>query len=154
HTVRPAEPELIARVVDHLSRGRLVAWWTGRGEIGQRALGARSILCDPRHRNAGHRLNSVQGREIGRPRAPSVLAEHEADGCGTPPGALSEFMLAAIPVRRQAQRMLAASVHVDGTARPQVVRRSVNRRFWTLIEGFRRATGVPALVNTSFNLAG
>ncbi|KOG88683.1 hypothetical protein ADK38_18460, partial [Streptomyces varsoviensis] len=134
--------------------GRLVAWCAGRGEVGQRALGARSILCDPRHRSAVARLNSVKGREIWRPLAPSVLEEYWSAVFEAAPLSLCEFMLAAVPVRASARRMLAAAVHVDGTARPHVVRRSVNERFWTLIDAFRRLTGVPAVLNTSFNLAG
>ncbi|MFE7121498.1 carbamoyltransferase [Streptomyces sp. NPDC057654] len=145
--------DVIGRTAAHLAAGRLVAWCSGRGEVGQRSLGARSILCDPRHRSAVARLNSVKGREIWRPLAPSVLEEYWSAMFETEPSALCEFMLAAVPVRGAARRMLAAAVHVDGTARPHIVRRSVNERYWSLIDAFRRLTGVPALINTSFNLA-
>ncbi|MFH8983847.1 carbamoyltransferase family protein [Streptomyces varsoviensis] len=153
-TMHLSTEDVIGRTAAHLAAGRLVAWCAGRGEVGQRALGARSILCDPRHRSAVARLNSVKGREIWRPLAPSVLEEYWSAVFEAAPLSLCEFMLAAVPVRASARRMLAAAVHVDGTARPHVVRRSVNERFWTLIDAFRRLTGVPAVLNTSFNLAG
>jgi carbamoyltransferase len=151
---RLTERELVSRVADLLADGCLVGWWQGRSEVGQRALGARSILCDPRHRHNLVRLNTLKGREVWRPLAPSVLAEYVPDlfGHKLPPAA--EFMLSAWPVRSEARRLIPAAVHVDGSARPQVVRREVSPRYWAVINAFRQRTGVPAVVNTSFNLAG
>jgi carbamoyltransferase len=152
--VRLTEDVLVDRVVEHLMKGRIVGWFQGRAEIGQRALGARSMLGDPRKREHLVRMNTVKGREIWRPLAPSVLEEHAHglfDGALPP---LTKFMLAALPVRDDARRLVPATVHVDGSARPQAVSRATNPRYWRLIDGFRQRTGVPAVVNTSFNLAG
>ncbi len=148
------EAELVAQVADHLVAGRLVGWWQGRSEVGQRALGARSILCDPRHRRNLARLNTVKGREIWRPLAPSVLAEHVTELFGQQLPSPADFMLCAWPVSPQARPLIPAAVHVDGSARPQVVRKAVSPRFWAVIDAFRQRTGVPAVINTSFNLAG
>lgn len=154
HGVPLPEAELVRQVADHLVAGRLVGWWQGRSEVGQRALGARSILCDPRHRRNLARLNTVKGREIWRPLAPSVLAEHVTELFGQQLPSPADFMLCAWPVSPRARPLIPAAVHVDGSARPQVVRRAVSPRFWAVIDGFRQRTGVPAVINTSFNLAG
>jgi len=145
---------LAGYVADRLAGGAVVALWQPRGEIGQRALGARSLLCDPRSRAAVVRMNTLKGREPWRPVAPSVLAEYWDSFFAEPALAPTRFMLAAHQVRPNAQRMIPACVHVDGSARPQAVARSVNPVFWEIIDAFRRLTGVPAVVNTSFNLAG
>lgn len=151
---RLPESALIDRVVQHLTAGHTVGWFQGKAEIGQRALGARSLLCDPRQRSQLVRVNTVKGREVWRPLAPSVLEEYAFDLFGPGVPSLANFMLAALPVRVAAQRSIPATVHIDGSARPQLVRRETNPRYWTLIDAFRRATGVPAVLNTSFNLAG
>ncbi len=148
------EMELVKRVAKHLSNGYLVGWLHGRAEVGQRALGARSILGDPRQRSQLVRINRLKGREIWRPLAPSILEEYAADVFGPDLPSITDFMLAAWPIRTEIQRLLPAVVHVDGTARPQIVRHKVNPRFWHLINEFREITGVPAIINTSFNLAG
>lgn len=151
---RLAEEEVVARVADHLAAGRLVGWWQGRSEVGQRALGARSILCDPRRREQLVRLNTLKGREVWRPLAPSVLADSVPALFGARLPAPAEFMLCAVPVLPEARPLIPAAVHVDGSARPQVVHEAANPRYWAVIDAFRRRTGVPAVVNTSFNLAG
>jgi carbamoyltransferase len=140
-------------VAQALVDGMIVAWWQGRAEVGQRALGARSILCDPRDRRAIVRLNRLKGRELWRPAAPAVPAEAFGDFVECPPGPLADFMLGAWPVRSSARRRIPAAVHADGSARPQ----SVHPRqasFHALIREFGDRTGVPAVVNTSFNIAG
>lgn len=152
--IRVTDEELASRVAEHLAAGRLVGWWQGRSEVGQRALGARSILCDPRHRRNLVRLNTIKGREVWRPLAPSVLAEHVTELFSQRLPSPADFMLCAWPVRPEARRLIPAAVHVDGSARPQVVHRAASPRFWTVIDAFRRRTGVPAVINTSFNLAG
>lgn len=151
---RLTDPDLPGRVAERLADGQLVGWWQGRAEVGQRALGARSILCDPRRRSDLVRLNTVKGRETWRPLAPSVLAERADELFAGPLPQAADFMLAAWPVRPEARPRIPVAVHVDGTARPQLVSRSTNPRFWSLIDCFRQATGEPAVVNTSFNLAG
>ncbi len=154
HSERLSEDELVWRVADHLSQGRIVGWFQGRAEIGQRALGARSILSDPRDRKHLVQVNTVKGREVWRPLAPSVLEEYAGDLFEGGLPRLADFMLAALPVRVDARPMISATVHVDGSARPQVVRRATNPLYWRLVDAFRQRTGVPAIINTSFNLAG
>lgn len=151
---RLAEEDLVETVAERLAGGALVGWFHGRSEVGQRALGARSILCDPRDRGAVARLNAVKGREVWRPLAPSVLEDSVPTLFGRILPSSADFMLSAWPVAEQARSLIPAAVHVDGTARPQVVRWATNPRLCRLIEAFRRRTGVPALINTSFNLAG
>jgi len=140
-------------VAQHLVGGRLVGWWQGRGEAGQRALGGRSILCDPRKREMLVHANLVKGREVWRPLAPAVLAEHTRQLFDEPLTAASDFMLAAWPVHEPARALIPAAVHVDGSARPQVVRQEQSR-YHGVINAFYERTGVPAVINTSFNLAG
>jgi carbamoyltransferase len=143
-----------AAVAELLERGAVVGWATGRAEIGERALGGRSLLADPRRRESLVRLNRIKGREMWRPVAPSVQAEHLEDVFATPVGDPANFMLAAGFLRGTARRAMPAVTHVDGSARPQRVNRSTNPAYWSVIDEFRRRTGVPAVVNTSFNLAG
>ena len=152
---RRLDPDRLTRVVaEAVAGGKIVGWARGRGEIGQRALGTRSIVADPRDRRNHERLNTIKGREMWRPVAPSVLAEHLDELVGTKVGEPARFMLAAGSVRPEARRRVPAVTHVDGSARPQVVDRATNPDYWALIESFRELTGVPAVVNTSFNLAG
>lgn len=140
-------------VARHLADGRLVAWCRGRGEVGQRALGARSILCDPRARGMLVHANTAKGREAWRPLAPAILAEHAAELFDDPLPPPAEFMLVAAPVREAARTRLPAAVHVDGSARPQLVWPSEDC-YRRVIEAFYERTGVPAVINTSLNLAG
>jgi carbamoyltransferase len=152
---RPVSDEVLARsVAAAVADGKIVGWARGRGEIGQRALGARSIIADPRDRGSLARLNLMKGREMWRPVAPSVLAECANELMAEPPGHPARFMLSAGTVRPGERRRIPAATHVDGSARPQLVERSANPQYWELIAEFRRLTGVPAVINTSFNLAG
>ncbi|MGH3792004.1 MAG: carbamoyltransferase C-terminal domain-containing protein, partial [Pseudonocardiaceae bacterium] len=145
--------EVATTTAQLLSDGAVVGWFQGRAEVGQRALGARSIVGDPRRRRHLARINTLKGREMWRPLAPSVLAEYADDlFTGGVPHA-TRFMLAACPVRPDVHPLMPATVHVDGTARPQLVSRDTNPAYWSMIDGFRQRTGVPAVVNTSFNLA-
>jgi carbamoyltransferase len=139
-------------VAERLATGAVVGWFQGRMELGPRALGNRSILADPRDIATRDRVNRLKGREMWRPLAPSVLAERagsffDLDGD-------SPFMLLAARVRDSARARIPAVVHVDGTARPQTVRRSANPRFYDLLRAFEHRTGLPVLLNTSFNAAG
>ncbi|WP_020524608.1 carbamoyltransferase family protein [Catelliglobosispora koreensis] len=144
-------PRVVAAAI---ASGQVVGWARGRGEIGQRALGARSLLADPRDRYSLERLNLLKGREMWRPAAPSVLAEHVDDVMATPVGDPARFMLAAGQVRQAMHQMMPATTHVDGSARPQRVEQAANPAYWAMIDQFRQLTGVPAVLNTSFNLAG
>jgi carbamoyltransferase len=150
---RLGDSELAETVAKHLEDGKLVGWHQGRAEVGQRALGARSILCDPRSRHSLVRTNGTKGREIWRPLAPAVTVDRAADVFDGPLPAAADFMLAAWPVRIQAQPRLPAAVHIDGSARPQVVHPQ-QQRYHDVIRAFHERTGVPAVINTSFNLAG
>lgn len=151
---RLSDEELTKHVSQALADGRIVGWARGRGEIGQRALGTRSILADPRDRRNLERLNLLKGREMWRPVAPSVLGEHLDDVMATHVGHPARFMLAAGQVRAGLRTRVPAVTHVDGSARPQYVDRATNPAYWSLIDAFRQAAGVPLVVNTSFNLAG
>jgi carbamoyltransferase len=138
-----ADDELIARVVEHVVEEHIVGWFQGRAEVGQRALGARSILGNMRRCSNLPRINMLKGREIWRPLAPSVLEEYASDLFNPAPPLLSDFMLAACAVRPDVQRLLPAVVHVDGSARPQLVSQATHPRYRQLLNAFRAATGVP-----------
>ena len=142
--------ETVARL---LAEGLIVGWWQGRAEVGERALGARSILCDPRSRSALVKTNVAKGREGWRPLAPAVAARRSAALFSSEPPPVSAFMLAAWPMTESAQREVPGAVHVDGSARPQVVSGDASR-YGRLIEAFYERTGVPCVINTSFNVAG
>lgn len=146
----------VRAVAAAIADGAVVAWFDGRAEVGQRALGSRSILADPRRRATTVRVNRIKGRELWRPLAPSIQAEsfHEYFDAPAPARELARFMLGAVVVKPGKRPLLAACTHVDGTARPQVVSKSTQPRFWALLSEFQSLAGVPALLNTSFNLAG
>ena len=141
--------DVAAETARLLGRGAVVGWFQGRMELGPRALGNRSILADPRSTAIRDRVNRIKGRELWRPLAPSVLAERAADYFHL--GGSSPFMLLAVPVRSEKRGVVPAVTHVDGSARPQTVTRDQNRRYYDLIAAFERETGVPMVLNTSFN---
>lgn len=136
-----------------IADGKIVAWFQGRMEFGPRALGNRSLLADPRRPDMRDILNQkVKHREDFRPFAPSVLAEHAEEWFEI--GGLSashEFMLFACPVKPDKRDLIPAVIHKDGSARVQIVSRKLNPRFHELISAFHAKTGVPIVVNTSFN---
>jgi len=136
-----------------IADGKIVAWFQGRMEFGPRALGNRSLLADPRRPEMRDILNQkVKHREDFRPFAPSVMAEHADDWFETGSHLTShEFMLFAPRVRPERRGRIPAIVHKDGTARVQVVSRKSNPRFHELISAFHAKTGVPVVINTSFN---
>jgi len=136
-------------IAEMISRGAIVGWFQGRMEIGPRALGARSILADPRSIGTRDRVNILKGREHWRPLAPSILEGYEAEFFED--GAPSPFMLKAHKVRPEKRALIPAVTHVDHSSRHQSVSQRTNPRFWKLIESFRRLTGIPMLLNTSFN---
>ncbi len=136
-----------------LSAGNIVGWFQGRMEFGPRALGNRSILADPRRAEMKDRVNeSVKFREGWRPFAPSCLEERVGDFFR--PAHASPFMILTFDVRPDKRAVIPAVTHADNSARVQTVRRDVNPRYWQLIAEFDRLTGVPVLLNTSFNLRG
>ena len=142
---------LCEKVAGELSNGRLVFWFQGRMEWGPRALGNRSLLADPRREDVRALINAkVKLREPFRPFAPSVLAERAAEYFDLP--GPSPFMLFTAPVRAAVKGTIPAVVHVDGSARVQTVDADANRLYRLLLEAFARRTGVPVLLNTSFNV--
>ncbi len=138
---------------DILAAGKLVGWVQGRAEFGPRALGNRSILADPRPRDAKDLLNAkVKYREAFRPFAPSILAEHGPDWFEAYQD--SPYMERTLTWHEAVRGRVPAVVHEDGTGRLQSVTRERNPRYAALIEAFHRRTGVPILLNTSFNVMG
>jgi carbamoyltransferase len=152
------DDRLLDRTVDALTAGQVVGWAQGRFEWGPRALGHRSILADPRRADMKDVVNTkIKFREPYRPFAPSVLAPrvHDYfDAPGVERQYPARFMLLVTPVRESQREAIPAVTHVDGTGRLQVVVREGNARYYDLIERFGQATGVPVLLNTSFNLRG
>lgn len=147
---RLAPDELVEEVSRRLADGRVVGWFQGRLEWGPRALGHRSILADPRDQGMRERVNSkVKRRESFRPFAPAVPWE-DADRWFEHPHE-SPYMALALPVRPERRAEIPSVVHADGTARVQTVRREIDPLFHALLRAFGRRTGVPALLNTSFN---
>lgn len=153
-----ADDQLIEELVDDLTHERVIGWFQGRFEWGPRALGNRSILADPRHSAMKEVVNTkIKFREPFRPFAPAILEEHAAEYFCTPDLAenyLARYMLLVSPVAVEKQALTQATTHIDGTGRLQTVRRRWNQRYYDLIRGFGQATGVPVLLNTSFNLRG
>ena len=153
----PAERhEDIARVAARLtSQGKIVGWFQGRMEFGQRALGNRSILADPRDLKTKGRVNAaVKYRESFRPFAPSVIEERASDWFLLPEGTTVPFMEKVCSVRPDKRELVPAVVHVDGSCRIQTVSKAINPRFHEYIRAFEELTGVPVVLNTSFNLNG
>lgn len=146
--------DIADEVAELLEQGRVVGWFQGKSEYGPRALGNRSILCDPRRAKMKDRLNNkVKHRENYRPFAPSVPLEH-ASKYFKMPCKDSPFMLLILEVFEKQKPYLPAITHVDGTARIQTVRREDNPRYYRLLTAFGKRTGVYVLLNTSFNIAG
>jgi carbamoyltransferase len=133
-----------------IADGRVVGWYQGRMEWGSRALGNRSILADPRRQDMREIINTrIKLRERFRPFAPSVLEEAVHDYFDD--GVIDPFMLTVSPVRAEKRAVVPAITHVDGSGRVQTVSRKSNALYWTLIKAFDALTGVPMLLNTSFN---
>ena len=144
------EEELMQRTASIIADGKIVGWFQGRAEWGPRALGNRSIVADPRRPEMKEILNRrIKHREIFRPFAPSILAE--ATGEYFEKSHPSPFMTLAYSVRPEKREKIPAPTHVDGTGRLQTVTREANPRYHALISAFRDLTGVPVVLNTSFN---
>lgn len=176
----PDEAQLLTEVARLLAQGKIVGWFSGRMEFGPRALGARSILGDPRNAAMQSVMNlKIKYRESFRPFAPCVLKERAAEYFGLPPQTESPYMLIVAPVNTQHRKALTeaetrtmaddgdlrkrvnvvrstlpAVTHVDYSARIQTVDAARHGRFHRLLQAFEKATGCPALVNTSFNVRG
>ena len=148
---RVADPAAVA--AEMLAQGKILGWVQGRMEFGPRALGSRSILADPRDPEMTAKVNNaVKFREWWRPFAPSMLAEKAGEYIESATD--SPFMILTAQVRPEKRGVIPAVTHVDGSARPQTVERDVNPLYWRLIHEFGQRTGVPVVMNTSFNLRG
>ena len=144
------EPELLEKTAAMVAEGKILGWFQGRAEWGPRALGNRSIVADPRRPEMKDLLNRrIKHRESFRPFAPSILAEKTAEWFEQ--AHPSPFMTMAYAVRREKRDKIPAPTHVDGTGRLQTVTPAANPRYWKLIREFERQTGVPVVLNTSFN---
>ncbi|HEY0273507.1 MAG TPA: carbamoyltransferase C-terminal domain-containing protein, partial [Chitinophaga sp.] len=141
-----------AEAADILAQDKIIGWFQGRMEFGPRALGSRSILASPLHPEMQQRLNEVKDREDFRPVAPVVLEEDAADWFVN--AQYSPFMLFTYNVQPARADQIPAVRHVDGTARIQTVNRRQHALYYDLIRAFKEKTGVPVLVNTSFNTLG
>jgi carbamoyltransferase len=142
-------------VADALAAGKIVGWFSGRMEFGPRALGNRSILADPRAGEMREVVNQrVKLREEFRPFAPAALAESADDYYDMRGVGRSDFMEFVVPATPLGRAKTKAVVHFDGSARIQTVDRATNEPFWKVIEAFGRRTGVPVVLNTSFNVRG
>jgi carbamoyltransferase len=144
------QDQLALETARRIAEGRIVGWYQGRLEWGPRALGNRSIVVDPRRQDMKDILNSrIKHREPFRPFAPSVLEERTAEWFEL--GYPSPFMLLTYRVREEQRARIPAPTHVDGTARLQTVNKQANPAYWGLIRSFEEVTGVPVVLNTSFN---
>jgi carbamoyltransferase len=144
--------DLSEEVADLLLQNKVIGWFQGRMEYGPRALGARSILASPLDPSMQQRLNQIKDREDFRPVAPVVLEEEAAEWFVN--GAVSPFMVFVYDVRPDKEDKIPAVRHVDGTARIQTITRAQNAPYYDLIKAFQARSGVPVLINTSFNTRG
>lgn len=145
--------DIAATAAALLSKGKIIGWFQGRMEFGPRALGARSILADPRDPEMNAKVNNaVKFREWWRPFAPSFKKEAAPDYLES--AADSPFMILTAQVRPEKRAVIPSVTHVDGSARPQTVEKEINPLYWRLIDEFGKRTGVPVIMNTSFNLRG
>jgi carbamoyltransferase len=136
-----------------ISRGKILGWYQGRMEFGPRALGSRSIIADPRDPEMGVKVNNaVKFREWWRPFAPSLKKEAAPDYLESAHD--SPFMILTAQVRPEKRSVIPSVTHVDGSARPQTVEKEINPLYYRLIDEFGKHTGVPVIMNTSFNLRG
>jgi len=147
-TVKPLD---VAKLI---ADKNIVALFQGRSEAGHRALGNRSILYDPRDPNGKDHVNIVKQRELYRPFAASVMLEHAHNWFDMAGLKESPFMMFAVDVIKDKQKLIPCVTHVNGTCRIQTVTQEQNLNFYNLINEFYKLTSVPMLFNTSFNLAG
>jgi carbamoyltransferase len=140
-------------VAELLAQSKIIGWFQGRMEFGPRALGSRSILADPRDPEMNTKVNNaVKFREWWRPFAPSFKKEAASEYLESATD--SPFMILTAQVRPEKRAIIPAVTHVDGSARPQTVEKETNPLYWRLIDEFGKRTGVPVIMNTSFNLRG
>lgn len=155
YEVVPDEKQLIDKTARMIADGKVVAWFQGRMEFGPRALGSRSLLADARDNNMKDVINAkVKFREAFRPFAPAVLKERAHEYFDMPPGSEAPYMLLVPKVLPDKRAIIPAVTHEDGTGRVQTVTEEQNGRYYRLIKRFGEITGVPVVINTSFNVRG
>lgn len=151
----PHEKQLIDKTARMIAEGKVVAWFQGRLEFGPRALGSRSLLADARDPKMKDIINAkVKFREAFRPFAPAVLKERAHEYFDMPPGMEAPYMLLVPKVLADKHAVIPAVTHQDGTGRVQTVTEEQNGRYYRLIKRFGEITGVPVVINTSFNVRG
>lgn len=145
-----SDTDLFEKISECLINGGVVGWFQGRAEFGPRALGHRSIIADPRRNDAKELLNvKIKRREAFRPFAPSILKEHVGDFFNSVDDV--PFMEKVFTIKKEQQSLIPAVTHVDGTGRLQTVDRTIEPKYYGLIERFYQKTNIPILLNTSFN---
>jgi carbamoyltransferase len=144
------EGALCSRTAERVAEGKVIGWFQGRMEWGPRALGNRSIVCDPRRADMKDILNlKIKRRESFRPFAPSIVREAVGDWFETDYDV--PFMLQVYQIRAEKQRLIPAVTHVNGSGRLQSVTKAQNARYYRLIKAFEKISGIPVVLNTSFN---
>ena len=144
----------LEKTIDYLLKQKPVVIFQGESEMGLRALGNRSILFDPRNKNAQSIINTIKGREWWRPLAGSIMLEYVNKYFYL--GSLKEspHMSFALPAKDKAKKEVPSIIHVDGTSRMQTVTEEQNKHYYNLIKEFYKHSKVPMILNTSFNVAG
>ncbi len=148
------ETDVSSFVADALAEGKLVGFFQGAMEFGPRALGNRSILADPRTEGIKEKLNIALNRDVFQPFAPSLLWERAEEYLEDLNGKPNEFMTMDYVAKEEFRELAPAVVHVDGTTRPQAVKKEINPDYYSVIKFFERETGLGAVLNTSFNMHG
>jgi len=147
------DDEVTAYIAEQTGKGLIIGWFQGRMEIGARALGNRSILADPREPQMKDKLNKrVKFREPFCPFCPSIL--DEAQDSYLEKSHIAPFMIESFQIREEMKGLIPSVVHIDGSVRPQSVQQETNPLYWSLIDRFRQITGIPVILNTSFNIRG
>ncbi|MBE5967428.1 MAG: hypothetical protein E7255_10800 [Lachnospiraceae bacterium] len=142
---------IISTTAKYIADGLIIGWFQGASEYGPRALGNRSIICDPRSINLKNKINlKIKGREFWRPLAPSIMLEYVNDFFDIKEE--SPFMLLVANAKIDKLDVIPAVIHVDNTARVQTINRDQNKVYYDLINEFYKLTGIPLILNTSFNL--
>jgi carbamoyltransferase len=144
--------DIATAAADLLAQNKVIGWFQGRMEFGPRALGGRSILASPIDPEMQAHLNNIKDREDFRPVAPVVMEEHAPDWFVN--GEVAPFMLFVFNVRPDKAAQIPSVRHVDGTARVQTINRAQHQAYYDLLQAFNKKTGVPVLINTSFNTRG
>jgi carbamoyltransferase len=144
---------ITGKTAEEIAKGKVTGWFQGRMEFGPRALGNRSILADPRRKEMKDIINEkVKRRESFRPFAPSVLEENANEYFDMTGLKNSPYMLFTVPVKKEKRKIIPAVTHVDNTSRIQTVSKNTNKIYWSLINEFKKISGVPIVLNTSYNV--